>query len=134
MKDENGKPILDENGKPKKVQGSGGIISIIASRLGVEWETAQSYIFGKDKDGNLIFPQVNRAYNEENERVIDVAESNIVAAVHARDIDVSFRYLAVKGKKRGYGQTGITIDPSGKNGDGQTVVQIYIPDNGRDKK
>lgn len=79
----------------KAISGSGGIISTIARRLEVDWHTAEKYID--------MFPSVKKAYQDEVERILDMAEGVILESVKAEDIASAKWYLTKKGKKRGYG-------------------------------
>lgn len=87
------------------IPGTGGIISTIARRVGCDWHTAKKYID--------TYPTVNRAYEDERERVTDLAESvlvqNIKLAYKKQEdtkepVDSSDAkwYLTRKGKSRGY--------------------------------
>ena len=88
----------------KAIEGSGGIISTIANRVNCSWNTAQKYI----KD----YPTVADAYEEEIERVIDLAEGVLIkniqnAAKQAQaghDVDTADVkwFLSRKAKSRGY--------------------------------
>lgn len=87
------------------IPGTGGIISTIARRVGCDWHTAKKYID--------TYPTVNRAYEDEREKVTDLAESvlvqNIKLAYKKQEdtkepvdsSDVKW-YLSRKGKDRGY--------------------------------
>ena len=86
------------------IPGSGGIISTIADRVGCKWHTARKYI---EK-----YLMVKEAYNEEIERVIDLAEGVLIQNIqiaakqakagHAVDTaDVKW-FLSRKAKSRGY--------------------------------
>lgn len=87
------------------IPGSGGIISVIAAKVGCHWITAKKYI--------TTYPTVKAAYDAECESLIDVAESivcnNLLFAanqqkVSKEPVDASDAkwYLTVKGKGRGY--------------------------------
>lgn len=88
----------------KAIEGSGGIISTIANRVGCSWNTAQKYV--------KEYPTVADAYNEEIERVIDLAEGVLIkniqnAAKQAQaghDVDTADVkwFLSRKAKSRGY--------------------------------
>lgn len=85
------------------IAGSYGIISTIADRLGVNWNTARSYIKADDEATAL--------YESERNRILDKAESAIVNALEKMDIQTAKWYLSVKGKDRGYtGTDSDTLD------------------------
>ncbi len=86
------------------IPGTGGIVSTIADRVGCKWHTAKKYI---EK-----YPTVKDVYNEEIERVIDLAEGVLIqniqiAAKQAKagravdTADVKW-FLSRKAKTRGY--------------------------------
>jgi hypothetical protein len=92
------------------IPGTGGIISTIAKRIGCDWHTAKKYIDN--------FPTIHRAYQDERELVLDVAESNLITLVKDSDFSAIKYYLSTQGKHRGYterqetrNQT-FTFDPS----------------------
>ena len=110
-------------GRKRKAGGSGGIVSVIARRLSCEWETAAKYI--KER------PRVSLAYKEESERVKDVAEGNIIAAIHSGDVDESKWYLTKKAKERGY-RNDVDVTSAGEKIEQMNqIIQVYIPDNKR---
>lgn len=76
------------------IAGSYGIISTIADRLGVNWNTARSYIKA-DNEATAL-------YESERNRILDKAESAIVTALESMDIQTAKWILSVKGKDRGY--------------------------------
>ena len=78
------------------IPGSGGIVSIIADRVGCAWNTARKYI---DKH-----PTVRVAYNAECEKVLDAAESVILGKIKEKDEQIAKWYLTMKGRRRGYAQ------------------------------
>lgn len=79
------------------IPGTGGIITKIAAKVGCAWHTAKKYI--------EAHPTVQRAYTDEKERLLDVAESNIKICIEAFDIQTSKWYLTMKGADRGYAPT-----------------------------
>jgi len=86
------------------IPGTGGIVSTIADRVGCKWHTARKYI---EK-----YPMVKDAYNEEIERVIDLAEGVLIQNIQiaakqaraGREVDTSDVkwFLSRKAKSRGY--------------------------------
>jgi hypothetical protein len=76
------------------IKGSGGIMSTVAKRLNCHWTTA---------DRNIkINENAKRAMEDENESILDLAESVLIKSVREGDMPSVFYYLNNKGKKRGY--------------------------------
>ena len=78
----------------KAIHDSGGIIDEIARRLGVSWATARSYINKWDDTKAL--------YDDENERLLDMAEETVINSIKKGDTQDAKWLLARKGKRRGY--------------------------------
>jgi len=86
------------------IPGTGGIVSTIADRVGCKWHTARKYI--------EEYPTVKEVYNEEIERVIDLAEGVLIQNIQTaarqakagRDVDTGDVkwFLSRKAKSRGY--------------------------------
>lgn len=90
----------------KAIENSGGIISTIAKRLGCDWMTARRYI-----DAHIEAVQALKA---EQEAMLDMAESNLLAQVQSGDFPAVKFYLMTKGKERGYTyETSTAVDLSG---------------------
>jgi len=79
------------------IPGSGGIISTIAKRVGCAWNTARKYIDN--------YATVRRAYDNECEKVTDLAEAVIVKGIQDKDVQTAKWYLTMKGRSRGYVQS-----------------------------
>ena len=80
----------------KAIKGSQGIITQVAKRLGVSWDTAQRYIQAND---------INRtAFKNERESVLDLAESVIYKSITNGNTQDAKWLLSTLGKKRGYGE------------------------------
>ena len=88
----------------KAIKGSGGIMSAIAKRLGCEWHTANKYC--------NKYPETKQALLDEDEGLLDLAESTVVKAIQEGDTSSARWILATKGKKRGYGDK---LELSGDN-------------------
>ena len=73
---------------------TGGIITKIAAKVGCSWHTAKKYI-----DGHAT---VKAAYDNECERVLDLAESVIIQKLFDTDEQTAKWYLTMKGGDRGY--------------------------------
>ncbi len=77
------------------IPGSGGIISVIARRVGCGWHAAHRYV--------TQYPTVAAAYNDEVESTLDMAESVVLESIREnRDVTTAKWYLVTKGKSRGY--------------------------------
>jgi len=115
------------------IQGTGGIKTTIAARLGCNWHTVDKWC--------RTVPSVKAAYEDECERMLDVAESVVLQALRddlkvrvevrkkdgtvtmhmaAKPLDPPTRlqmvryYLSTKGKHRGYSErTEVTGDDGG---------------------
>lgn len=76
------------------IRNSGGIYSTIARKLDIAWSTARIKV---EAD-----PVTKQAYEDECERVLDLAEATIIKSVEGGDTSDAKWLLARKGKKRGY--------------------------------
>lgn len=109
----------------KAIPRTGGIISTIASRVGCDWHTAKKYI-GK-------YSTVQRAYDDEVERVADIAEAVVVKAIRAEDIATAKWYLSRKAPHRGYApKLEQKQEVTGKDGGGIRIITIGGLDLARD--
>ena len=120
----------------KAIPGTGGIISTIANRVGCDWHTAKKYI--------VNHPTVARAYQDECEKIGDLAETGLYTALRAEtERDESGKvirvikpaepwavkfYLTTKARSRGY----VLKQEVELSGEVQTQMIFYIPENGRD--
>lgn len=73
---------------------SGGILTIIAGRLDCSWSTAQRAIES--------YPETKQAYTDEQERILDLAESKLYDSIQKGESQDIKWFLAKKGKRRGY--------------------------------
>ena len=77
---------------------SNGIVSVVATMLGVDWHTADKYIRQS--------PEAEKVFSAAREAVIDVAESKLLQIVndskHPRHFDAVTFMLSRLAKKRGY--------------------------------
>ncbi len=79
------------------IEGSGGIVSAIAKKLGCEWHTAEKYV--------NKYRETKEALSGEFERTLDLAESKLIANIkEGRETSLIF-FLKTRGKKRGYIET-----------------------------
>ena len=79
------------------IEGTGGIISSIARKVGCSWHTAKRYI---DR-----MATVQQAYDNECQKVLDLAETVIIKDIKDQDTQTAKWYLTMKGRDRGYAQT-----------------------------
>ena len=100
----------------KASPGTGGIITAIAGRVGCNWYTARKYI--------TQYPTVARAYEDECERMTDLAESTILTAIKGGDASTAKWYLTMKGAGRGYAPTN-KQEISGADGKPLTIEVSY---------
>lgn len=78
----------------KAISGSKGMVQVVADRLGCEWHTAKRYI--------EQYEETKIAFQNENESMIDFAESKLFQAISEEDLTAIIFYLKTKGKNRGY--------------------------------
>lgn len=78
------------------IPGTGGIVTAIARKVGCAWNTAKRYI--------ETHPTVQRAYQDECESILDLAEAKVISAIKDGDSQMIRYYLSTKGKDRGYVQ------------------------------
>jgi hypothetical protein len=76
------------------IPGTGGIITKIAAKVGCSWHTAKKYIDN--------YATVLQAYNDECEKVLDMAESVVIQKIVEEDEQTAKWYLGMKGGDRGY--------------------------------
>lgn len=101
----------------KAIPGTNGLISAIAIKLGVHYRTVLRY-----RDQN---ESVRQAIEEEKEKMLDTAESNIHREIQKGDMDTSKWFLARKGKDRGYSEK---IDTEHK-GELKTILEVKYEEN-----
>ena len=79
----------------KAIEGSGGIVSAVAQRLGCAWKTAD----------NLVkrWAEVREAFMAEREKVLDIAETTLIKSIQNGDTQDAKWMLSKRGKARGYG-------------------------------
>ena len=98
------------------IPGTGGIISTIAARVGCVWDTAKKYI--------VTHPTVQRAYEAEEQSILDVSESVVIINIKfAQQIQLATRqpvdasdakwWLSRKGKVRGFAERQELAGPDG---------------------
>jgi len=78
------------------IKGTGGLKTAIAAKLGVHRETVLNY--------EKKYERVRQAIEEEKDKILDKAESNLFTRIQEGDEDTSKWFLARKGKNRGYSE------------------------------
>jgi hypothetical protein len=100
------------------IKDSAGIVSTIAKTLDCSWSTAQIYI--------NKYEETIKAYEEEKERVLDMAESQLLKKIREGNEQLIKYYLGKKGQHRNYGEKqeidvkvegAITINVNGVDGE-----------------
>jgi hypothetical protein len=79
------------------IPGTGGIVSVIAKRVGCAWHTAKKYI--------VEYATVTEAYQDECEAITDLAETTVIKSIKDGDTQTAKWYLTMKGRNRGYAMT-----------------------------
>lgn len=77
------------------IQDSGAITLTVAKRLSCDWLTARKLIERWEETKN--------AFKAEGEKLLDVAEGQVIKAVYNGDLQTAKWLLVKKGKERGYG-------------------------------
>ena len=103
----------------KAIDGSAGIISAIAARLGCGWGTAQKLI------GRWV--ETQEAFKAEREKILDLAESKIVESIRNGDTQDAKWVLARLGKARGWGDQ---VAVTGENGGPLEIKVTYVNSGG----
>ena len=80
------------------IPGTAGIIDTIAKKVGCDWHTAKKYI---DE-----YQSITQAYNDEVERVSDMAVAVVIKAIKDGDVPTAKWYLTKKRK----GEFGEAVD------------------------
>jgi len=77
------------------IDGSGGIVSAVAKRLGCDWNTARKYI--------NLWETTKKAFEDERNRLLDMAEATVFKAIKGGDVQTAKWVLSRLGRSRGYG-------------------------------
>jgi hypothetical protein len=113
-------------GAPKKykkldilqaIKGSGSIVSTIAKRLDCTWDTAKTYINS--------WPETIKAMKDEEETVLDMAESAVFKSIQDGNTQDAKWLLSTKGKRRGFSDKQ-ELEISGPGGTPLTPAKIEI--------
>lgn len=78
------------------IENTGGIKQRIAEKLGIHRHTLYKY--------EKQYPTVAQALQDEAEKIIDKAESNVFRSIQEGDIEDSWKLLKYRGKDRGYAE------------------------------
>ena len=82
------------------IPGSGGIIAVIAKRVGCDWHTAKRYI--------RLYPTINQAYEDECSGVDDLAESTVIKAIRDGDVPTAKWWLEKRRRDKFASRTEVT--------------------------
>jgi len=82
------------------IPGSGGIIAVIAKRVGCDWHTAKRYI--------RLYPTINQAYEDECAGVDDLAESTVIKAIRDGDVPTAKWWLEKRRRDKFASRTEVT--------------------------
>ena len=85
-----GKPLFTAKQFINAIPGTAGIIDSIAKKVGCDWHTAKKYI--------EEYSSIKEAYNDEVERVSDLAATVVIKAIRDGDIPTAKWYLTKKRK------------------------------------
>lgn len=97
------KPRYNKRTVLRAIEGSGGIVSAVAKRLGCDWATARAYI--------QRWAETQAAFEAERERILDLAETTLYRAIQEGDAQAAKWVLSRLGRHRGYGDH---VEVSGK--------------------
>lgn len=99
------------------IEGTGGVVSLIAKRVGCAWNTAKKHI--------ETMPTVQQAWQNERSRINDLAKDNIIRSIEDdKDLQMSKWWLSVLDDEFKPKQT---VEHSGR-----TVVTLDWGDNDAD--
>jgi predicted transcriptional regulator len=116
------KPRITQDEWIEAVRNSAGVVALVAAKLGVSRQTIWEH---RKKHAWL-----DEAFKETVEQSLDLAESNISAALQAGNLKATMWYLERKGKTRGFGRE-LQIESESL---AKPQVILYLPDNGRKRK
>ena len=81
-------------------------MSVVAKRIGASWHTAARYVD--------MWEESRQAWSNEQETILDLAESKAHEAINKGDTAMIKWYLSKKGKERGYADSIEVSGPKGK--------------------
>jgi transposase len=85
-----------------QIQGSGGLASEIARRLGVSDRTVMAY--------QKRYPSVEKAIRDERNQTLDLAESKLLELIQQGHFPAVKFFLETQGRSRGYGQPIVEVE------------------------
>ena len=100
---------------------SGGLITTIALKVGCNYHTARKRIDAS--------PELRLLYEAEREGINDVAESQIITAIRAGDIDSAWKWLRAHRKDEFSEKQSLAL--TGENGGKLEIVVTYADENKR---
>lgn len=100
----------------EKIPGTGGIIDTIAKRVGCNWHTAKRYV--------TEYATVKTAYDDEVEKVADMAVAVLLQSIKDGDVATAKWYLSKKRR----GDFGETLDV---NNEGAVEIVVRYADGRR---
>ncbi len=118
---------LSKNKFIEAVVDSGGVKTTIANRLGVTRKAIYDYL--------IRFPELQVYLEQEEEKILDMAEISLFSQVKDQDFSATKYILGTKGRKRGYSEKQeVEISTSKKEDDPELIKIIYdLPDKVREK-
>jgi hypothetical protein len=87
------------------LEANGGLISHAADKLGIHRNSLSRWIKAD--------PELEEATREMTEKLLDIAEANLITMLRQKQWDATKFYLSTKGRARGYG---IKTEVTGPNG------------------
>ena len=99
------------------IPGTMGIIRDVARRVGCTWLTARRYI--------ERYPTVRRAYENERNQALDIAETALHEAVRGGEPWAIKFFLSTKGKGRGYTKRQELVGVKGAEGVAAPLTIIF---------
>ena len=106
----------------KAVEGTGGILTMIAQKLNCSRGTV--YIFINRN------PDMQKIIDQEREKILDVAQHNVYSRINSGDWDATRYLLNTLGKQRGF-TTSMEVEHKGEVNnilDGKLQIEIIRPD------
>lgn len=106
-----GKPQYTAAQFIEAVPGSGGLISVIAAKIGCSWQTAKKYI--------ETMPTIKTVYDDECAKVDDLAVKTVIDSMRGGDVGTAKWWLAKK-RREEFGDN-LDITTGGKK---ITIIEI----------
>ena len=105
----------------KAVQGTGGILTMVAQKLSCSRATVYNFI---NKN-----PDMQKAIDQEREQILDAAQHNVYSRIQNNDWDATRYLLNTLGKQRGF-TTSMELEHKGEitnHFDGKLEIEIIEP-------